>query len=305
VTGQGGKLPIRSLPCRQLADLLSGRPQRGNDVLIQDLALAGDDGEERIYQARIAVVRSEDGDYRGRITLLHDVTRERELDRMKSDFVSTAAHELRTPLSTILGYTELMLIQSDQSREHFSEYLQLIQDKAENLAQIVGDLLDISRIEAGEGLQLSFERCDLEKICRHVVEEFSIDLRGHRFFTDFPKEPILIEADRYALIQVLENIIGNAIKYSPGGGEIRLAGEVEGGVCRLSISDTGLGVQPGHLDRVFEKFYRVDATNTAISGTGLGLTIVKYLVEAHRGTVRLESQPAKGTTVRLELPLVQ
>ena len=305
VTGLGGGLPIRSLPCGQLADLLSGRPQRGNDVLIQDLALAGDDGEERIYQARIAVVRSEDGAYRGRITLLHDVTRERELDRMKSDFVSTAAHELRTPLSTILGYTELMLTQSDQSREHFSEYLQLIQDKAENLAQIVGDLLDISRIEAGEGLQLSFERCDLEKICRHVVEEFSIDLRGHRFSTDFPKEPILIEADRYALIQVLENIIGNAIKYSPGGGEIRLAGEVEGGVCRLSISDTGLGVQPGHLDRVFEKFYRVDATNTAISGTGLGLTIVKHLVEAHRGTVRLESQPAKGTTVRLELPLVQ
>ena len=305
LTAQEAKLPTKSLPCRQLADLLSGRPQSGDDVLVQDMTLVGVDGEERIYQARIAVVRGTDGEYRGRITLLHDVTRERELDRMKSDFVSTAAHELRTPLSTILGYTELMLTQEEQSREHFSEYLHLIQDKAENLAQIVGDLLDISRIEAGDGLQLSFEPCDLEKICRNVVDEFSIDIREHRFVIDFPEYPILIEADRYALVQVLENIVGNAIKYSPSGGEIRLVGEIRDGMCQLSISDTGLGVQPGHLDRVFEKFYRVDATNTAISGTGLGLTIVKYLVEAHKGTVRLESQPAKGTTVRIELPLEQ
>lgn len=305
LTSTGGKLATKVLPCRQLAELLSGRPQAGDNVQVQDLVLSGVDSEDRIYQARIAVVRGPDGDYRGRITLLHDVTREREVDRMKSDFVSTAAHELRTPLSTILGYTDLMLTQEEESREHFTEYLNLIQDKAENLAQIVGDLLDISRIEAGEDLQLSFEPCNLESICRNVVDEFSIDLTAHRFSLDFPSEPIVIEADRYALVQVLENVIGNAVKYSPAGGIVELAAQIEGSTCLLSISDTGLGVQPGHLDRIFEKFYRVDATNTAISGTGLGLTIVKHLVEAHRGTVHLESQPGHGTTVQIRLPLVQ
>ncbi len=305
LTHFGGKLATRTFPCREFVDLLCGPPQSGSDVLIRDLVIKGVDGEEGIYQARVAVVRGPGGDYRGRIALLHDVTRDRELDRMKSDFVSTAAHELRTPLSTILGYTDLMLTQGEQSREHFTEYLTLIQDKAENLAQIVGDLLDISRIEAGDGLQLSFEPCDLEKVCRNVVEEISIDIKTHQFALDFPDKPILIEADRYALVQILENVLGNAVKYSPGGGEVQLAARVEGNLCRLSISDTGLGMQAGHLERVFEKFYRIDTTNTAISGTGLGLTIVKHLVEAHRGSIYLESQPGQGTTVKIELPMVQ
>jgi len=293
------------LPCRQLSDLLCGRVHSGDDVLVQDLVFSGTDEVERTYQARVAIVRGLEGDYRGRIALLHDVTREREVDRMKSDFVSTAAHELRTPLSTILGYTDLLLTQEEQTREHAQEYLLLIQSKAENLAQIVGDLLDISRIEAGDGLQLSFEPCDLEQLCRKVVDEFSIDRKLHRFPFNFPDYPILIEADRYAITQILENIIGNAVKYSPKGGDVRLAVQLEDGMCLLSISDTGLGMLPSHLERVFEKFYRADATNTAISGTGLGLTIVKYLIEAHRGSIRLESQPGQGTTVHVQLPMVQ
>jgi len=293
------------LPSRHLADLLSCHPPSGEEVLVQDLTLRQNGGKARIYQARIAVIRGAEGDYRGRITLLHDVTREREVDQMKSDFVSTAAHELRTPLSTILGYTDLLLTQQEQTRDHYQEYLTLIQDKAENLAQIVGDLLDISRIEAGEGLQLSFEPCDLETLCQKVVDEFSIENRTHQFELNFPEHPILIEADRYAITQVLENLISNAVKYSPRSGDISIRAEQNDNSCELTISDTGLGMQPDQLDRVFEKFYRADATNTAISGTGLGLTIVKYLVDAHRGAVLLESQPGHGTTVRLQLPLIQ
>lgn len=303
---KSGEKPLPDiLPSRHLANLLSCHPPSGEEVLVEDLSLQQGEGSERIYQARIAVIRGSEGDYRGRITLLHDVTREREVDQMKNDFVSTAAHELRTPLSTILGYTDLLLTQQEQVKDNYQEYLTVIQDKAENLAQIVGDLLDISRIEAGEGLQLSFEPCDLEKLCRQVVNEFSIDNKTHRFSLDFPEHPILIEADRYAIIQVLENIIGNAVKYSPKSGDIEIRARQNDRSCELTINDTGLGMLPDQLDRVFEKFYRADATNTAISGTGLGLTIVKYLVDAHHGMVELESQPGHGTTVRLQLPLTQ
>lgn len=293
------------LPCSKLISLLSGLAPEGDDVLTQDIALDAEDGQQRIYQARVSVVRGSDGDYRGRITLLHDVTREREVDRMKSDFVSTAAHELRTPLSTILGYTDLLLTQEEHTRENWREYLTLIQDKSENLAQIVGDLLDISRIEAGEGLQLSCEPCDLEKICRQVIDEFSLDCKIHHFTTEFPDHPVLVEADRYAIVQVLENLISNAVKYSPKGGAIALQAKLDGDMCCLAVSDQGLGMLPGQVEQAFEKFYRADATNTAISGTGLGLTIVKHLVEAHGGQVSMQSQLGHGTRVSVRLPLVQ
>lgn len=303
---RNGKYPaIDFLPSKKLVLLLKGPDICGDQVLMQDLSLYNEEGKERIYQARMAVLRGKDQEYRGRITLLHDVTRERELDRMKSDFVSTAAHELRTPLSTILGYTDLLLTQEEHARDHLHEYLVLIQDKAENLAQIVGDLLDISRIEAGEGIHLTFEPCDLEKLSRKVAHEIQLESSHHHFSFDFPDAPILIEVDRYAFIQVLENLLSNAIKYSPRGGQVRFKGVIEENRYRLSVQDEGLGMLPEQIERAFEKFYRGDATNTAISGTGLGLTIVKHLVEAHRGEVELKSIPNKGTTITIFLPLVQ
>jgi len=301
----GGKPATDILPSRQLIKLLKDPDISSDQILVRDLPLHKEDDKERIYQARIAVIRGKDKEYRGRITLLHDVTREREVDRMKSDFVSTAAHELRTPLSTILGYTDLLLTQEEHAREHLHEYLNLIQDKAENLAQIVGDLLDISRIEAGEALQLSFEPCDMEKICQQVVNEFRLENPDHQFIFEFRDGPILADADRYAVIQVVENVLSNAVKYSPRGGEIRFTARTEEGRCRLSVQDNGLGMLPDQVERAFEKFYRGDATNTAISGTGLGLTIVKHLVEAHGGEVALQSLPGKGTTITIFLPLIQ
>ncbi len=299
------KPSIDILPSQLLSNLLSGPAPDDDEVLVRDVALSSEDSSERTYQARVAVIRGSEQDYRGRITLLHDVTREREVDRMKSDFVSTAAHELRTPLSTILGYADLLLTQEEHTRENWREYLTLIQDKSENLAQIVGDLLDISRIEAGEGLQLSYEPCDLGKVCQQVVAEFSLDCTKHQFAIEFPDYPVLIEADRYALVQILENLVGNAVKYSPSGGTICLQAELKNTMCHLAVSDSGLGMLPDQVERAFEKFYRADATNTAISGTGLGLTIVKHLVEAHDGTVALQSQRGHGTRVSVHLPLVQ
>jgi signal transduction histidine kinase len=223
---------------------------------------------------------------------------------MKSEFVSTAAHELHTPLATIIGYTDLLLSREDQTHENLNDYLQLIQNKAERLADIVGDLLDISWIESGEVLQLNPEPCRLDTLCQNVLTGYQIQSKSHRFSFDLPQDlPIEIHADRYAFRQILENVLSNAVKYSPDGGEIFLTAYQEDGYCRLSISDQGIGMTPDQLEKIYDKFYRVDATNTAISGTGLGMTIVRYLIEAQAGEVCIDSVPDQGPTVHLRMPL--
>jgi two-component system phosphate regulon sensor histidine kinase PhoR len=235
----------------------------------------------------------------------HDVTEARHVERMKSDFVSTAAHELRTPLATIIGYADLILNNPVETRDRMSEYLGLIISRAEHLAHIVSDLLDISRIEAGEGLRLVFEPCHLEVFCMEAAwaQEELRDL--HPIELDFPANSPPVEGDRFALTQVVENLLSNAIKYSPHGGPIRISLRCDQEHCELTIADKGIGMRQEQIDHIFEKFYRADSSNAAITGTGLGMTIVKYLVDAHHGQIVIESAPGAGTTVRVRLPIKQ
>jgi len=295
--------PFTALPDQRLVDLVGRLPAGNLEVLTEDLVFAGSHDQERIFQARATAIRGARGGLRGSITFLHEVTREREVERLKSEFVSTAAHEFRTPLATIIGYTDLLLVQAETPAELRAQYLELIQSKAERLAEIVSDLLDISRIESGEGLKLSLQSWSLRRICMDALGECSAGHSGHRFEVDLPEQDVELRIDRFATSQVLENLLSNAIKYSPQGGVIRLAAEVDGAYCRLTLSDQGLGMNPDQLTRVFEKFYRADASNTAIPGTGLGMTIVKHLVEAQGGSVRVESEPGVGTRVQFCLPL--
>jgi len=227
------------------------------------------------------------------------------VERMKSDFISTAAHELRTPLATILGYADLLITCPQQTRDKRKEYLELIQSRAEHLAHIVNDLLDISRIEAGEGLKLCFRPCHLDLICKEVLHNLEINAERHPLECAFPPQGVTLQGDRFALSQVVENLLSNALKYSPAGGPIRLAARIDGESCELVVADQGIGMTRDQLDHVFDKFYRANNADNAIPGTGLGMTIVKHLVDAHHGTVAFDSQPGVGTTVRIRLPLVQ
>lgn len=235
----------------------------------------------------------------------HDVTEARRVEQMKSEFVSTAAHELRSPLSIIMGYADLLLSNPEQSPEQTHEYLQLIQNRAEHLAHIVGDLLDISRIEAGEGLKLVFKPCHLDLLCKEAAFGHEGLSESHPIEFDFPETGAVVAGDHYALAQVIENLLSNAIKYSPQGGAItvRLRNEPDG--CELSVADRGLGMTAEQVEHIFEKFYRVNPSNPKIPGTGLGMTIVKYLVEAHHGDIVIESAPGRGTTVKIRLPKTQ
>jgi two-component system phosphate regulon sensor histidine kinase PhoR len=287
-----------------LVNLLRLAPQRGQEIFSEDLDFQLDGHSPCICQARITVIKSSRDEFNGCITLLHDVTEQRAIDRMKDEFVSTAAHELRTPLATIIGYADLLQMENNFTPEQQTEYLQQIQNKAERLGEIVSDLLDISRIESGEGVKLDRQPNQLEKLCNEVVKSFRLQAPGHSFELDFPPSSVAtVNVDRYAMLQILENLLNNAVKYSPAGGTIRISGQVENDRCLLVISDQGIGMTSEQAARVYDKFYRADATNTAISGTGLGMTIVKHLVEAHSGQVGITSSPGKGTTVTIALPV--
>lgn len=263
-----------------------------------------DSAYPKVYQARTAMMRDLDGTPAGMVAIVQDVSRQRELDHIKSEFISSAAHELRTPMSIILGYAELLT--EPQMRDHFSaeeqnEFLLEICRKSESLAQIVDDLFDISRIEAGQPIPFTFTRCDLNAIVSEVVGRYRAKCRQHRFELEFSDRTEVI-ADANKLSQVVENLVSNAVKYSPGGGRItvRISCDAEG--CKFLVRDQGIGMSEEQLERVFDKFYRADSSNTAISGLGIGMSIVRMIVEGHGGAIDIESTRGAGTCVTVRLP---
>ncbi|MBN2687379.1 MAG: HAMP domain-containing histidine kinase, partial [Deltaproteobacteria bacterium] len=231
------------------------------------------------------------------------VTYEREVDRMKTDFLSTAAHELRTPLTSIEGFSELLMSRDDITEIEHTRFLSHINRQSRNLAAIISDLLDISRIESGRGVAMVKVSSDMKKIVKDAASYFESVSAVHRFALDFPAEPVELLIDPEKMEQVLGNIFSNAVKYSPGGGVIKIVGEISGDHYQVSVEDKGIGMTPEQAEKIFDKFYRVDSSNTAVPGTGLGMSIVKHIVEAHGGTVWVESEIGKGTTVRFTIPL--
>ena len=287
----------------ELGEHLREVQRSGEDAATRDLEMTCPDGRACVFQARTSVMRGDSGSVRGTITFLHEVTREREVERLKSEFVTTAAHELRTPLASILGFSELLLMEQGLHEEQRRDALAIIHEKSERLAEIVNDLLDISRIESGEALAMSLQPVRLDALFDEVLINFRSSTSRHEFRLDLPEREVLLQIDRAAVTQALENLLSNAVKYSPRGGTIRIAARIDAQTCRISVADEGIGMTPEQQVRVFEKFYRADASNTAVPGTGLGMTIVKHVVEAHGGEIRLDSQVGRGTSVAFSLPL--
>lgn len=260
---------------------------------------------DRFFDVIAAPSYDDDGQIVHVVMAYHDVTEARRVERMKSEFVSTAAHELRSPLATIMGYADLLLNSPEQTRDHARDYLEIILNRSEHLAHIVSDLLDISRIEAGEGLKLTFEPCRLDLLCREAAWGHEDASDHHPIEFDLPEDGAVIEGDRYALVQILENLISNAIKYSPKGGTIRIGVRNEPNGCELTVADQGIGMSPEQIEHIFEKFYRANSSNTGVPGTGLGMTIVKYLADAHHGRIAIDSTLGSGTTVHIRFPVKQ
>ncbi|MCK4419049.1 PAS domain S-box protein [Candidatus Aerophobetes bacterium] len=227
----------------------------------------------------------------------------KELDRMKSEFLSTAAHELRTPLTSILGFSEILL-QRKLDKERQNRFLEIINEEAAGLADLINDLLDVSRIESGRGFKIKKAPFELRNTILENVDLFKSQTDKHDFEVNIPGDVASIEADEDKIDQVMENLISNAIKFSPQGGKITISVEQAEAEVKISVADTGTGIPQKDLPRVFERFYRVENASTQrMGGAGLGLAIAKYIVESHGGKIWAESEVGKGSTFSFTLPI--
>ncbi len=252
-------------------------------------------------------LRLSDTETVSQILYFRDVTRETEVDRMKSEFLSHAAHELRTPMASIYGYSELMMTQEFAEQER-SEFMAIIHRQCEQMISIINELLDLVRIDDRRGKDFHFVSVDAVELLRSVSADFGVPANREAALLEISVACCRVRADPQKLRQVVRNILSNAYKYSFAGGSVTislldLAPDPSGAPGRVGIRvrDEGMGMTQEQLARVFERFYRADASGN-VPGTGLGMSIVKEIIELHGGTVDIVSQLGQGTTVTLWLP---
>ncbi|MGQ9462120.1 MAG: ATP-binding protein [Candidatus Fervidibacter sp.] len=283
-----------------LATALSEKSELEDEVEIYE-------PEERIYRVETSVVKDEHGNPTGIVVLFSDITEIRRLERMKTEFVSAVSHELRTPLTSIKGFVATLL----EDREGYFdaetryEFYQIIDQETDRLRRLIEDLLNLSRIERGVALQPHWQRVDLTKVIDRVLSIQRGYTDKHQLAADFPEPLPLIVADEDKIESVLTNLVNNAIKYSPNGGEVRVRAVREDNSVLISVQDQGIGIPKDKLHRIFEKFERVDSKETrAAGGTGLGLYLVKHLVELHEGQIWAESEGVgKGSIFYVRIPI--
>ncbi len=256
-------------------------------------------------RAHTAPVRDDLGEIMGSVTVLQDIRHLKELDKMKSEFIAMVAHEVRAPIASL--QQQLTVILNRMAGDLTVKQEQLLaraKDKTQGLLTLIGDLLDLSKIEAGMMVQYK-EPLSLQDVIQKVVEWMKAEAEAKRIELQFtaPSGIPLIQADRNSMEEIFTNLISNAIKYTPQGGKVSVRVSEAGGFVKAVVTDTGIGIKIEDLPRIFDKFYRVKTTETRqIIGTGLGLSIVKSIVDAHLGTISVESEVGKGTTFTVLLP---
>lgn len=262
---------------------------------------------ERNLKITLSCVPSSSGEAAGVVAVLHDMTREKEVARMKSDFVSHVSHELRTPVASIKAYVEMLVdgeAHDDKTRQEFYE---VIQNESNRLSRLIDDILNISRIESGM-VKINRQPTSLMVIIKQALEVIAPQAKAKRITLEEQLEPAFYQTigDRDMLYQAVMNLLGNAIKYTPEGGRItvRTVADETNRRVSLRVSDTGVGIPAKDLPFVFDKFFRVDANNRMAKGTGLGLSLVKNIIEnVHHGQVFVESTVGQGSTFGFTLAL--
>jgi two-component system phosphate regulon sensor histidine kinase PhoR len=245
------------------------------------------------------------GDEWGLVMVLHDVTELRRLEDVRTEFVANVSHELRTPLTAIHGYLETLLEGALEEPEHARKFLEIVFRHTERLGRLISDLAELSNIELGR-ITLALAPTPLGEVVDSVVAIIGPRAArgGVRLASAVPPGLGAVTADHDRLVQILINLVDNAVKYTPRGGDVRIgASLIAGGRVEVTVTDTGIGIPRSDLPRITERFYRVDkARSRELGGTGLGLAIVRHLVLAHGGELAIESEVERGTTVRFTLP---
>jgi signal transduction histidine kinase len=234
-----------------------------------------------------------------RAELAAENARLKELVKLQAELVANIAHDLRTPLTSVLGFTELLL-RRDFEPAARERYLRIVNGEMRRFANLIDDLFDAQLLANGRDV-LSLELYDLGDLLREQVDLFRGQGDAHSIRLELPAQPLLVQADRARVARVVANLLSNAIKYSPGGGTITVSAEKHGGPVRVSVIDNGLGIPSEQQHLVFAKFFRADASNKGIKGAGLGLALCREIVQAHGGALGFDSAYGHGSTFWFEL----
>lgn len=293
---------------RRLCQLI--REMRESGVVDEPRTLEMDlqsNGQSSGYQVTVSCLPNRKGEPGAVVTILHDLTREREIAQMKSDFVSKASHELRTPLSSIRAYVEMLVDGEAADEASRREFYTIIQNETERLSRLIDNMLNISRIEAGI-VQIEREPVDIRAMIRRAADSLSPQAAEKDISISVRAAPVDLtaEGDPDMLYQVVLNLVSNAVKYTPNGGRISVSADTDNltRTVVVSVSDTGLGIPPDALPRLFEKFYRIENFKRVAKGTGLGLNLCKHIVETvHHGSIGVESKLGMGSKFWFSIPM--
>ena len=263
-------------------------------------------GDTMIIRVEFSMIRRESGFISGLVAVLHDVTEQEQNERDRREFVSNVSHELRTPLTSMRSYIETLSEGAWQDQEMAPRFLKITLDETDRMIRMINDLLDLSRMDNGN-LKLNIEMVNFNELVNFVLDRFDVIIanseKKYRIVREFTQRPLFVEVDTDRMIQVIDNIMNNAIKYSPDGGKITVRLMETHNNVILSITDQGLGIPKKDISRIFERFYRVDkARARKQGGTGLGLAISKEVVKALGGTIWATSIENYGSTFYISLP---
>jgi two-component system phosphate regulon sensor histidine kinase PhoR len=296
-----GKKPIEVLRNVEIQEIADNVLEMKEAVETREISMLLPD--EKILMVH-ATPMIREGSVDGAVFVFHDMTELRRLENIRKDFVANVSHELRTPVANIKGYAETLLDGAMKDERHAEEFIRIIQADSDRLAQLVEDLLDLSKIESGK-LTLKLAPRSVGNTAARVMRQLGKQAEAKKINM---KEDIRqglpdVMADETLISQVLFNLIDNAIKYTPDGGRIEVRARDAGDFVRVDVEDTGVGIMEKDLPRIFERFYRVDkARSRQMGGTGLGLSIVKHIVQEHGGEVSVQSVPGKGSVFSFTIP---
>jgi len=265
-------------------------------------------GTPKTFSITLSCVATPNEEVSGVVAVLHDVTREKEIAKMKTDFVSNVSHELKTPLASIKGYIEMLIDGETEDERQRKEFYEIIASETDRLHRLIENILNISRIESGV-VKVVREPVSLTAVAKQVLDVVSPQAKAKDLQIVDRLAPVYhqVEGDYDMLCQAVLNLVSNAIKYTPDGGTITVSvtADERRGVAVCEVSDTGMGIPAEDLPHIFDKFYRVQAMNKMAKGTGLGLTLVKHIIETvHDGKLSVTSEAGKGSTFSFELPVI-
>jgi two-component system phosphate regulon sensor histidine kinase PhoR len=277
---------------------------RRQEVTLESPAL---DNSARHFEVNAVPIRTKEGEVGGAVVVFHDITRIKQLEMIRSEFVANVSHELRTPLSIFRGYLETLTEHRDLPREEFDRILEAMARHSNRLNALVEDLLILTRLEARQ-IESEFTTIEIDAFFQQIVQDWKKRKDSGDVTIEIEASENLppLEVDTLRFEQVILNLLENSVAYSNPPRRVVLSAALHGGQMELRVTDNGMGIPPRDLPHIFERFYRVDKGRSRVSGgTGLGLSIVKHIMQSHQGSVYAESEQGKGTTIVLRLPLHQ